>query len=152
MDVFDYYVSGLKLFHQVPRFTKKAMENALAVDVTLNDWLQSFHYTVLLFDPQLNPNSSCIKSDEIDQTIVAYVSLERLQTLKHLGIKNGLIVSDASHTLSESYGVLDALNGALDPAIVIIKNSGQLVHMATGPAVFPVDASAVRALLKKISD
>ena len=44
MLTFDYYVSGIKLNHQVPRFETPALIEGKETSVKLNDWLQKLDW------------------------------------------------------------------------------------------------------------
>lgn len=125
MMTFDYYVSGLKLGHQVPRFEVSALDQGQETRVTLNDWLQTYPLVVLIFTDDLR-QAPLLAPGAIDHVQLAYVSKLPLKTLQALNINDGLICSDERHALLESYGAIDERTGKIIPSVVAIENTGNL--------------------------
>lgn len=131
MQTFDYYVSGIKLNHQVPRFETAALQAHQATTVKLNDWLQTYPLTVLIF-AELRGESALLKPDAMEGVQLAYVSKLPLDILKTLNQKDAIILSDESLSVSESYGALDERTGKIIPSLVVIGASGNcLAHHAS---------------------
>lgn len=124
MLTFDYYVSGIKLNHQVPRFETPALIEGKETSVKLNDWLQTHPLTVLIFN-ELSEKSILLNSDAIKGALIAYVSKLPMDVLKSLKLKAGIILSDEALELCESYGALDERTGKIMPTLVAIGASGQ---------------------------
>lgn len=121
--MFDYYVTGLKIGHQVPRFDKPALEKGHATDISLNAWISDGKRVVLIFLKTLSKETPVLDQNVIDGAITAYVSKFSPQTLIDLGLSHGRIVTDEDLTLCESYGMLDS-GKTITPGVVVIESTG----------------------------
>ena len=147
---FDYYVSGLRLHHQVPRFELEGLKNGQAITVTLNEWLQTSQRVILIFSGALDQGRPLLTEEGFKDTQVAYVSALPISTLKALNLKEGLILSDASRDVLESYGAIDERTGAILPSVAIIHSSGELEAYLSTRTLDRMDSASLKALLDRI--
>ena len=147
---FDYYVSGLRLHHQVPRFELEGLKNGQVITVTLNEWLQTSQRVILIFSGTLDQGRPLLTEEGFKDTQVAYVSALPISTLKALNLKEGLILSDASREVLESYGAIDERTGAILPSVAIIHTSGELEAYLSTRALDAMDSASLKALLDRI--
>jgi len=132
MEPFDYYVSGIKINHQVPRFEKEAYENGEIQTFNLNDALEKSDYVALVFIEGILNKKACIKASPGPSLTLVYVSLEDISMIQKNGPKDALIVSDKTHQLSALYGVLDEHTHQIYNTVAVIKNTGQLSLLLSG--------------------
>lgn len=132
MEPFDYYVSGVKINHQVPRFEARAIMDGNLIDFNLNDWFGKKPLTILVFFDQLLEDSSVIQASKDENFQLIYIALDDINVLKKSSIKEGVVISDKTHQISNLYGVLDEHTHALYNSLILIKNTGQLKAVLSG--------------------
>ena len=144
--MFDYYVTGLKIGHQVPRFDKHALNQGQPEDVSLNAWISAGKRVVLVFLKTFSKETPILDKHAIDGAITAYVSKFSPQTLKELGVTHGLVVSDEDLTLCESYGMLQA-DKTITPGVVVIESTGACAILYQNAAFKAPSKDALNALI-----
>ncbi len=138
IDRYDYYVSGIKIDTQVPRF-KTHMHHQHSLHERSLDALISAHDAVILaFYPyDFTPESaefltrlSALASKHPTIAFVAlssdshhahHIFLERLSDVERL-----YLIGNPSLDIGEAYGVLDAEEGCFKPALFRIEPTGLL--------------------------
>lgn len=146
MTAFDYYVSGIKLGHQVPRFEATALESGREIPVKLNDWLQSYRVSVLIFQ-DLKEVTPLLSENTLKDVKIAYVSKLPIDILKTLHTKDACVISDEPLTIIESYGARDERTGHILPTIVVVGASGQCVAHVASEAIKSLNNDQVKRLL-----
>ncbi len=145
----DFYVTGAKIGKQAPRFEMSAvMPKGEGMDrfssISLDALLSEGQWVVLYFYPrdftfvcpteiqrfnELNDRFESLGARVIavsTDSVYAHLSWQMHDTLGRL---NHIHASDASHTVSEAYGVLDENEGLAWRATFIIAPSGMLKGM-----------------------
>lgn len=132
MTPFDYYVSGLKIHHQVPRFQGKALINGTITDFDLNDVFETTSMIAVVFIDQMIEKKALIAESFNEDLTLIYISLDDINQLKKTVQSPSLIVSDKTHEIAHLFGVLDEHTHRIYNTVVLIKNTGQCHLILSG--------------------
>ena len=140
IDRYDYYVSGIKIHTQVPRFTAP-MRHQHSVHERALDALISTHDAVVLafypydFTPEAQTFLNRLAASANQHKDVAFVALSSdsdyahkvfLETCQH--VESLYLIGNPALDIGEAYGVLDEDQGSFKPALFRVEPSGLLTR------------------------
>ncbi len=141
MEPFDYYVSGAKVHRQVPRFKADLVTKAGPASFDVNHALNDGPF-VLIFTDQASHLLNW------DLPFNAYIVVR--ETPENIKPGKLPVISDASLTVAESFGVLNEKTGRFIPSVFGIKASGQLGFKLEGIALEDLTEALIKPVLETL--
>lgn len=138
IDRYDYYVSGIKIHTQVPRFKTHMYHQHSLHERSLDALISSHDAVILAFYPHdFTPESAAFLTSlsalASSHPTVAFVALSSDSHHAHKVFLDSLsdverlyVIGNPSLAIGEAYGVLDAEEGLFKPALFRIEPTGLL--------------------------
>lgn len=140
MEHFDYYVSGVKVGRQVPRFEAVLISENGQETFSVNQALNEGPFILIFGDI----NEVLDFKLEIPVYFVVRDEASKIES------KGRSIIADTSLEIAESFGVLNEKSGLLIPSVFGIKASGQLGFKVEGIDLKNVSESLLNPLVKPL--
>jgi hypothetical protein len=141
MEPFDYYVSGVKILRQIPRFKADLVTLKGPQSFDVNHALNEGPF-VLIFTDQAS------HSIKWDLPVNAYIVVR--ETPENITPSQIPVISDATLTVAESFGVLNEKTGRFIPSVFGVKASGQLGFKLEGIALESLTDALIKPALESL--
>ena len=141
MEPFDYYVSGVKILRQIPRFKADLVTLNGPASFDVNHALNEGPF-VLIFTDQASHSLNW------DLPMNAYIVVR--ETPENITPSQIPVISDATLTVAESFGVLNEKTGRFIPSVFGIKASGQLGFKLEGIALEALTDALIEPALESL--
>jgi len=141
MEPFDYYVSGVKILRQIPRFKADLVTLNGPASFDVNHALNEGPF-VLIFTDQASHSLNW------DLPMNAYIVVR--ETPENITPSQIPVISDATLTVAESFGVLNDKTGRFIPSVFGIKASGQLGFKLEGIALEALTDALIEPALESL--
>jgi hypothetical protein len=141
MEPFDYYVSGVKILRQIPRFKADLVTLNGPTSFDVNHALNEGPF-VLIFTDQASHSLNW------DLPMNAYIVVR--ETPENITPSQIPVISDATLTVAESFGVLNEKTGRFIPSVFGIKASGQLGFKLEGIALEALTDALIEPALESL--
>ncbi len=140
IEAFDYYVSGVKVGRQVPRFECPLIGGDVDT-FNLNHALEKGPFILIFLE-----GDETIPSLKLDMPIYG-VSRERFEAVTPQAVP---VLVDTSLAIAESFGVLNEFTGRFIPSIFGISASGACAFKLEGVKVSTLNLNALKPVLSAL--
>ena len=141
METYDYYVSGIKIAHQVPRFDAPCLLKGDITTFSVNHALSEGPF-ILIFSDRADLQVS------LEFPVPVYLVVrDEISTLQPGGLP---VIADTALNIAESFGVLNEKTGLFIPSVFGVKASGQLAFKLEGIPLASLSNQVLEPMIKTL--